>query len=129
MKLNGWYRLWIVSSMALLILAVVIAGFLMPSLENVEHQAIFYSMLSPAAQAQLASDEQVPSWAKQVNEADIGKVRMPNGHVIRVQHGIDLGKSTKVIAEYAALLEHQLIYKRTKFILLVVVIWLAVCCL
>ena len=116
-KLNGWYRLWIVLSVALLIPVVVVAITLLPGPMTLPHRAAFYDSLSVAARAQLAS----------ATDTDAVGVTMPNGHVIKVPKGIELKKSTLVLAEYVSQLDRLLLQKRLEIGFLALAVWLTGC--
>ena len=116
-KLNGWYRLWILVSLTLFIPSTGIVVLLLPGPMTIPHHASFYESLSTPAKAQLAPE----------TDTDASKVEMPNGHVIKVRTGIELKKSTLVLAEYVSQLDRLLLRKRFEFGLMVVGVWLTGC--
>jgi len=117
MKLNGWYRLWIVLSVVSLGLAVLVAAVSMPDYSSIPHDASFYDSLSDAAKAQLASED----------ATDAIRVEMPNHHSLRIKSGTELKKTTPIVVEYMATLDRARLRKRIRFALTITAIWLSAC--
>jgi hypothetical protein len=117
MKLNGWYRLWIVLSVVFLGPAVLVAAVSMPDYSSVPHDASFYNSLSDAAKAQLASED----------ATDAIRVEMPNHHLLKIKSGTELKKTAPVVAEYMSMLDRALLRMRVRFALTIAAIWLSAC--
>jgi hypothetical protein len=118
MKLNGWYRLWIVLSVVFLGLGVLVAAVAMPDYSSIPHDASFYDSLSDAAKAQLASED----------AADAIQVEMPDHHLLRIKSGTELEKTTPiVVVEYMSMLDRARLRKRVHFALTIGAVWLSAC--
>lgn len=116
-KLGGWHRLWVVSSIILLLVVGSFSYILFPDSSAVSHKEDFYSQLSAKAKAQLALEDADKS----------SQVRMSNGHIILVREGIELRKSIPVFAEYENLIAASLKKQRVRFVGVALLTWVGLC--
>jgi len=125
MKLGGWYRLWVVVSIAYLALAGIYVFVNWPTPEKIPHDPEFYRQLSPEFRKTIVNTDRVK---QEPNEAVIG-VEMPNGHVIPFFRKYDETKLEKVASEYWRIVDEKAREGRSTLLAKALFCWLIPCLL
>ena len=88
--INGWWRLWIVSSLVWLVPIFGIAYKYWPSEYSAKHQAAFYYQLSSKQRSLLETEKY----------SNVVEVRMPNGHILSFSQDVPISEQTAVARAY-----------------------------
>lgn len=91
MRINGWHRLWIPTSLITLAVLAVAAAVIWPNEAASPPTIVLYDKLSPSARDQITESE---------SESEAGaSVRMPNGHVIHLKPAVAASRTTDALLE------------------------------
>ncbi len=115
MQINGWHRLWILTSFLALISCVLFVGASWPNEQSVPHSIAFYDALTSNARAQIAESE---------SGSNVG-VRMPNGHVIYLKPEAAASRKTEALLQYQDAITTELRSKQRRLLTQVFVTWFA----
>ena len=117
MRLNGWHRLWILTSLVTLAALAVVAAAVWPNEAGVPHTIGLYDKLSTVARDQITESE---------SEAG-ASVRMPNDHVIHLKPAIAASRKTDALLEYQAAVLEQVREKQTQLVVKLLAWWASAC--
>ena len=107
MRMNGWYRLWILISFITLIAGALYISASWPNGKSIADSLSIYEQLDPSARAQIEENE---------SNSNIG-VQMPNGHIIYLKNDVTASRKTEVLRQYEAAVERNLHSKREDLII------------
>lgn len=106
MRMNGWYRLWILLSFITLIAGAIYISASWPTAKSIADSLSLYEHLDPSARAQIEENE---------SNSNIG-VQMPNGHIIYLKNDVTASRKTEVLRQYETAIERNLRSKREDLI-------------
>ncbi|MDQ3773128.1 MAG: hypothetical protein M3461_01435 [Pseudomonadota bacterium] len=115
MKLSGWQRLWVVTSIVYLALVITIAAEDFPNARSVAHDSSIYDRLS---------SESIKAITASLDAQSVIREQMVNGHEIPFPSGTQSETIKMVAREYEGALAHQAAAERWPYIGSVALWWL-----
>lgn len=117
MRMNGWHRLWVLTSILALVLCAIFVNASWPDERSISHSPSFYEALDPNALAQIAEND---------SASNIG-VEMPNGHVINLKPEVAASRKTEALIQYHEAVVAELRSKQRHLFFQVSMVWFIYC--
>ncbi|HHF7365110.1 TPA: hypothetical protein ACPSKY_000202 [Legionella bozemanae] len=126
MKINGWFRLWIVFSCFYLVAIFLLSPIYNP-VENYVYKPVFYNLISQDTKNKIAEINVLGSQKSQYSNQDFLLVEMPNKQLIAFKSSYSNKELEKASREYWGIVENYYNHRLNPDFINALKIWLLTC--